>query len=50
MQQARLFKYIELSSDEEDRDLAAFRDAASSDTLKDLGPMSREEYEYYEKL
>lgn len=31
-------------------ELASFRDAAARDTLKELGPMSKEEYDYYMNL
>lgn len=31
-------------------DLEAFQNAAGRDILKDLGPISREEYNYYKNL
>jgi hypothetical protein len=31
-------------------ELAAWRDASSRDILKDIGPISREDYDYYENL
>jgi len=38
------------SNDKLDIDLIAFMSAAASDTLKELGPISKEEYDYYENL
>ena len=38
------------SNNKLDTDLIAFMNAGAIDTLKELGPISKEEYEYYKNL